>query len=180
MNESFSKIWMYRLGFVAFSLLTVFMSLLPTQVNFDSWGTPDVIFALALAWIVRRPFYAPVVLVGLVIFFQDMMLQRPPGLYAALIMLAMIRLRKQAYAPSDMTFLEEWLNAALSIVAVAIALRVIMTVTFLDLPRFGTHFGSVAFTVAIYPLVALFSERVLRVTSLSLSEIEIARQEGRL
>ena len=55
-----------------------------------------------------------------------------------------------------------------------------MTVTFLDLPRFGAHFGSVAFTVAIYPLVALFSERVLRVTSLSLSEIEIARQEGRL
>ncbi len=181
MNDGFSgKLWLYRLGFVCFGMLSVFMSLLPTEIDFNGWGRPDLVVVLALVWAVRRPYYAPVFMVGLIVFFQDLMLQRPPGLHAALIMIPLMRLQKRAYRPSDTTFMEEWANAAIALIAIAIATRLILNIAFLDLPRFSVHLSSVIFSIAAYPIVAVISQRILGITPLSLSEIEIARQEGRL
>lgn len=181
MNDAFSlKIWLYRLLFIFLGLVTVFASLLPTEINFNAWGAPDVVLVTALAWTVRRPYYAPIVMVGLIIFFQDLLLQRPPGLLPALTMIPLMRLQKQAYRPEDATFWEEWINAAMIIILIAIGLRFVMNITFLDLPRFSVHLSSVVFSFLLYPVVAVVSERILGITPLSLNEIEIARQEGRL
>ena len=49
---------------------------------------PDLLIAFALAWSLRRPEYVPTLLLAILFLLGDLLLQRPPGLWALLALLA--------------------------------------------------------------------------------------------
>ena len=91
-----AQIWSYRglLAMLAFGLML--FELLPFMTADDSWLMPNITLALLCAWAVRRPEFTPPLLIAGVILLEDLLLQRPPGLLAALSLLALEWLKQQA------------------------------------------------------------------------------------
>ena len=77
------KIWIYRAGFVVLALLLTFAELLPLNTLPPTWVMPDILLCVTFVCCIRRPHYVPMLIIAMVFLFQDLMLNRPPGLFAA-------------------------------------------------------------------------------------------------
>jgi len=85
MSDRGYNTWVYRISFVFLGLALIVLQLLPLQTIPQTWAGPDVMMCLVFAWSVRRPDYVPTLLIAAVILLEDFLIQRPPGLHAALI-----------------------------------------------------------------------------------------------
>ena len=89
MNEQVSsRLWTMRLAFAFLVLAILFFRLLPLQTDVGGLIWPDFVLGFALAWSVRRPEFVPAVLLAGVFLLSDLLLQRPPGLWAVLALIA--------------------------------------------------------------------------------------------
>lgn len=152
-----------RVLFVALACGVVFYHLLPLDLMPARLAGPDLLTALCFVWVLRRPDYAPAWLVALVMLMADILFQRPPGLWAALVLLATELLKSPNRGNRDRTFLMEWITVALVLAAITILYRLVLMVlivpagpSFLALMRF-------AMTVFCYPLVVMVSQLLLGV-----------------
>ena len=96
MSDSAYNTWMYRIAFVLIGLALIVLRLLPLQTIPQTWAGPDVMLCLVFAWSVRRPDYIPTFLIALMILLEDFLLQRPPGLHAALVVCASLWLKSKS------------------------------------------------------------------------------------
>lgn len=153
MNDTSAlRLWSMRTVFVAVTLLILLGNLLPLQTVPRGWAGPDLVFCLAMAWSVRRPDFVPIPLLGAVFLLSDFLLSRPPGLAAALMLLACHDLRVRMRQLRDSGFAAEWMRAALLIVAVALVYRLVLGLVVVPVPPLGvTAFQTVA-TALCYPL----------------------------
>ena len=135
------RVWVYRGLFVAFSLALLFLRLLPLGGEIGKWPGPDLMLGLMLAWVTRRPDHLPAVLIGLVVLAEDLMLMRPPGLWAALVVLATEFLRARSTLTRELGFAAEWLLIAVVMVTMLLGYRLIYSLTFLGQPDFGYAFA---------------------------------------
>ena len=94
---------------------------------------------------------------------------------AAIVVLACEAMRKRGPGLRDAGFLAEMILVALTILAVALAYRVALTLFMLPRPLLGLSLLQVLFTVAIYPVVALASEWLLGVRARSNAELAAGR-----
>lgn len=146
-------LWMMRATFAAVAVLLLLGNLLPLQTLPRVWAGPDLLFCFAMAWSVRRPEYVPLGLLAAVFFTADLVLFRPPGLGAALMLIACFDLQGRMRRLRDSGFLAEWSRAALLIAVSAVAYRVILAVLLVPVPSLElTIFHTVA-TIAVYPIV---------------------------
>ena len=83
-----SRVWMMRAAFTLLILMILFFHLLPLQTAPGGIIWPNLILAFSLSWSVRRPQYVPTVLLACMFFLADFLLQRPPGLWAMLALVA--------------------------------------------------------------------------------------------
>ena len=83
--------------FVVLGLATLFIHLLPLSAMSRPWATPDLMLGFAFAWSARKPVYVPVILLGLMLLLSDLLLQRPPGLWAFLGLLCWLVAKKLWY-----------------------------------------------------------------------------------
>lgn len=152
-NTSVLRLWSMRAGFVAIAMLILLVNLLPLQTVPRGWAGPDLLFCLAMTWSVRRPDYVPTLLLGAVFLLADFLLSRPPGLAAALMLLACYDLRSRMRRLRDSGFAAEWLRATLLIVAVAVAYRVVLALLLLPVPPLALTAFQAVVTALCYPLV---------------------------
>ena len=82
-----ARIWGMRGMFLALALVLIFIKLLPLDFQPRVWAGPDLLVALTFAWVLRRPEFVPALTVGLVFLLADLLFLRPPGLFAALMVL---------------------------------------------------------------------------------------------
>jgi rod shape-determining protein MreD len=129
------------------------------------WPGPDLILALVMAWGLRRPDYLPALLVGLALLLADLILQRPPGLWAALVVLALELLRARNHLWRDLPFLAEWAVISAVMTAVVVAYWLVLSLLFVRHATIGLYLIQLIGTIVIYPLVVLTSTRVLGVRS---------------
>ncbi|MFV2035301.1 MAG: rod shape-determining protein MreD, partial [Halocynthiibacter sp.] len=118
---------------------------------------PDLLVGLAFGWVLRRPEYVPVVLIALVFLAADLLFQRPPGLFAALVIWGSEFLRSRSHFMREFPFLLEWVIVATVIAGVMVANRLIQLAVVLEPPALGLTAIQFATTVLAYPLVVLFS-----------------------
>jgi rod shape-determining protein MreD len=159
-NLSIWNLWSMRAAFVGLALLILLANLLPLQTVPRGWAGPDVLLCLGLAWSARRPEYAPIPLLAAVFLLADFVLSRPPGLGAALAVLACNDMQTRARRVRDAGFVAEWARAALLIVGVALAYRVALAVLFVPVPPLGLSVFEVAATALCYPLAVVISALV--------------------
>lgn len=149
-----ARLWAYRAAFAGLAALVLFVRILPLGGTPGGFPGPDLMLCLTLAWVSRRPDYLPALLIGAVVLAEDLMLMRPPGLWAALVVLATEFLRGRAALTRQLGFLAEWFLVAVVMFGMMIAYRVVLAVAFLDQPGFGYAFAQTVMSVLCYPLVA--------------------------
>ncbi|MBR9842937.1 MAG: rod shape-determining protein MreD [Rhodobacteraceae bacterium] len=152
--------WPMRLAYVGLSLLFLALAFLPFQTVPRGWAGPDWIVVLTLAWAARRPDYVPVLAVGLVVLLADFLLMRPPGLLAALMVIARQVLRHRATALRDAPFPNEWLTVAGIMVVITVAERLAYAIFLLDQPPLGLALMRLVTGILAYP-VAVFASQLL-------------------
>ena len=149
-----TRLWSMRISFAFVICAILFFQLLPLNMTPARWAGPDLLLAFACAWSVRRPEYVPAFALALLFLLADLLLQRPPGLWALLALIGCENLKSRARAVRDGTFVGEWLTVCLIIAGISIAYRLALMITLLDPPSFTLSFSQLLMTLVCYPLVA--------------------------
>lgn len=139
--------------FVALCLLWQFAQLLPLGDAPGRWPGPDLMLCLAIAWTVRRPEDLPVLLLAALFLAADLLLMRPPGLWAALVLMALEALRRRQVRLRGLPITGEIAMAAALITGLTLANWAILTVLMVDRPGLPDMMARAASTAMAYPLV---------------------------
>lgn len=140
--------------FVALFLAILFSRLLPLNPGRAIWPGPDLVLCLTLAWMLRRPDQAPVLVIAALFMIEDIVLLRPPGLWTALVVLGSEAARTRESRWRELPFMVEWLRVATLVAMMMLANRFALALFFVPLPPLGQVIMQFIATVAAYPLVA--------------------------
>ncbi|WP_171122476.1 MULTISPECIES: rod shape-determining protein MreD [unclassified Ruegeria] len=158
MDRQVSQLWTKRALYLFLAFLIMFLHLLPLDTQPGRLPFPDLLMALTFAWVLRRPEYVPIPLIAIVMLLADLLLQRPPGLLAALVVLGSAYLRGAAPGMRDDGFFAEWTTAAVAITAVFVLNRIILAILTVQQTALGPMVIQVVLTIAVYPLIVLLSQ----------------------
>lgn len=148
-----SSVWVFRGLFVGIALLLLYLRLLPLGSEAGDWPGPDLMLCLIFAWATRRPDYLPVWLLAGVLLLEDMILLRPPGLWTALVVMAVEFVRNRVALTRELTLVAEWAMVAGLMIACLLAYRLVFTLSFLPQPAFGFALMQVLWSILCYPVV---------------------------
>lgn len=157
------RLWSLRAVFVAIVAAVLILALLPLDVAAPAIPGPDIVLCVVLAWVLRRPDVLPAVLIVGAILLEDFLFQRPPGLWALLVLAGSELLRNQAYREGDRTFAMEYGLVIVTVLGMMLAERVLLAIAFVPQPSLGAHMLHLATTLAAYPFVVAISVFVLGV-----------------
>lgn len=156
-NALIGPVWLHRLIFLGLALVITFVRLLPLQTTAGHLPGPDLLLCLIFAWMVRRPEYLSALMIGAVVLAEDMLLMRPPGLWAALVLIGAEFIRARSALTRELNFGVEWLLVAGVIFGVFFANRTILDMAFVDQPSFGFSLLQIIWSVVAYPAVVALS-----------------------
>ncbi len=162
-----SSLWWKRGLFVLLALTILFGNLLPLSTVPSTWAGPDLLIALTFAWALRRPEFVPVLLIAILMLLADLLLQRPPGLMAFLIVLGAEQLKTRAIGLRDASFVGEWAAAGLVVIGVFLLNRVTLSVLMVDQAPLGLTLIQMIATTLIYPVVVFVSHLFFGVRKLA-------------
>lgn len=148
--------WAGRALYLGLCATLILAALLPIGGAVARPG-PDLILALTIAFLLRRPDFVPPLSVVGVFLIADLALQRPPGLGALGALLLTEALRARAPALQAQGFGAEWLAAGAAIAAYVIGIRLFSALMLLPLAALGPTLAGLGWTIVAYPAVALFS-----------------------
>lgn len=167
-----STVWAYRALFAVLALALLFLRLLPLGSVAGAWPGPDLLMCLTFAWVLRRPDYVPLVLIALVVLLEDLLLMRPPGLWAALMVLGAEFLRNRTSLTRELSFVVEWVLVAGVMAAVVMGNRLVLAVTMLDQPSLGQTIIQLVASILCYPVVVFLSRLAFGVRKPAAGEID--------
>ena len=104
-----SGFWIQRFIYLVFSFLLVVWLIVPQNPLKQTIPTPDFLFCLSLAIILRRPNLLPVALIVLVFLSTDILFNRPIGLWTAIVLITAEFARTQFWRYNDANFITTWL-----------------------------------------------------------------------
>ncbi len=158
------RIWLMRTAFAMLVLFILFVHLLPLQTKPPvHFAPPDMLMLFAFAWSVRRPELVPSLLLATLFLLADLLLQRPPGLWALLLLLASERLKTQSLSLRDAGFFTECLSVGAMILSVFVGYRVILALLIVDLPPLGIWIVHAVMTLLFYPFAVFVTHWVMGV-----------------
>lgn len=158
-----ARLWGYRALFAGVIGVLAVARLMPVDAGHIGWPGPDLMLALTLAWVLRRPEYVPAWLIVALFLPLDLLFQRPPGLGALTVLLGTEFLRRRHEFGRGLPFPLEWGLVAAVLLAMAGAGQAILAVFVVPRPPLGLELMRALFTSAIYPLAVAVSVFVLGV-----------------
>lgn len=165
-------IWTMRGVFAAVTVFILLAQLLPLETTPRRWVAPDLLLAFTLAWTVRRPDIVPVALVAAVFLLADFLLQRPPGLYTALVVIASEVARARHDDVRETVFAAEWFTATALITGVFL-LYLIVTGIVSPIPvATGLLLMQALLTILVYPLVVGLSQAIFGIKIAAQGEVD--------
>lgn len=169
------RFWIMRSLYVALCLMLLFIQLLPLDTVPKVWAAPELILAVTFAWVLRRPEYVPASLIALIFLLADLLLQRPPGLWAALVLIGAETLRVRAPGLRDLTFPVEWLTVCSTLVIMTLGYRIILSLTVVDQAPLGLSLIQLVMTLLAYPVVVLLTQTIFGVRKMTPGEVDAMR-----
>nr|WP_246849779.1 rod shape-determining protein MreD [Rubellimicrobium arenae] len=128
--------------------------LLPLNMVPRPYATPDILLAVTAAWAARRPDTLPAPVAAAVFLLADFLFQRPPGLYAGLVLVMTEWLRRRSLRLRKGFFLGEWMAVGAGIAAVGLVNRLVLAVVMTPQAPLGLTLIQVILTLALYPAIA--------------------------
>ncbi|KIN74852.1 hypothetical protein [Sulfitobacter guttiformis] len=133
---------------------------------------PDLLIAFAFAWSLRRPEYVPSLLLALLFLLSDLLLQRPPGLWALLALLACENLKGRSRTLRDATFGAEWIAVAVLLTGILIANRVVLSLMLVPPPHLRLGLLELGITILVYPVVVFVTRSLMGVRRAAPGELD--------
>ncbi|KPN64298.1 rod shape-determining protein MreD [Aliiroseovarius crassostreae] len=164
----------YRLLLVVVAIVLLFGRLLPLELGAGRLPGPDLLLVLVMAWVVRRPDYAPVFLIAPVFFLTDMLLLKPPAVWTLMVVFGTEFLRRRETRLREQSFLIEFGLVAATLVAMLIGQRLLLGVFLVEQVSFGREILYLLATIAAYPLAALVTVYGFGIHKLQPGEDEIS------
>lgn len=158
-----SRIWTMQLLYVGLALTIMYARLLPLENHVGPWAAPDLLVAMTFAWALRRPDYVPAYSVAGMLLLADLLLLRPPGLMAALVLLGKAGLQRRQRDIREMGYPLEWLTVSVTLGAILICERLVLGVFMVPQVSLGQSVIQIFVTALFYPVVVLVSETLLGV-----------------
>ncbi|MGR3495714.1 rod shape-determining protein MreD [Citreimonas sp.] len=156
-ERSVARLWLMRAVYPLLALLILFAQLLPMQITPASIAGPDLLVALTFVWALRRPDFVPMLSIAAVMLLADLLTQRPPGLWAALVLLAAEWLKVQDRRIRGNTFFAEWLTVATALMVITVVYRIALGLLVVGPGTLALHAMQYGMTLIAYPLVAAIS-----------------------
>lgn len=133
---------------------------------------PDLLIAFAFAWSLRRPEYVPSLLLALLFLLADLLLQRPPGLWAVLALLACENLKGRSRSLRDATFGAEWIAVAVLLTVILITNRIVLSVILVAPPQLRLSLLELGMTILVYPAVVFVTRSLMGVRRAAPGELD--------
>lgn len=173
-----TRLWIMRACFVILCLLLIFWQLLPLSTLPSNFTGPDMLLVVSVLWVLRRPDYAPPILVAAIMLLADFVYFRPPGLMALATYVVCENLRGRATAVRDMPYGVEWVTAAIGMAAIVVATRLLGVIFVLEMPSLGLTLIQLIMSALVYPLVAFLLYILLGLRKVSPTDPELL--QGRI
>lgn len=161
-----ARTWANRGLFVALALALVFGDLVPLDQRPAQWASPDLLLVCACLWVARRPDYLPLPVLAVIFFATDLLFQRPPGLWAALVVLLTETIRSRENDLRTMSFLSEWGMVAVGLTAITLANRLVLALVMTPQAPLGMTMVQLVATIAAYPVIAALAYFVFGISRL--------------
>ncbi len=152
-----TKTWVQRGVFVALAFVIIVVQLVPLDMRPDIWAAPDILLAATLAWVARRPAYLPIFIIAAIFLVTDLLFQRPPGLWAALVVILTEAIRKRSDGIRNMPLILEWGMIGFGIAAITVANRLVLAIVMTPQAPLGLTLIQMIATILAYPLVVLIA-----------------------
>ncbi|SHF29029.1 rod shape-determining protein MreD [Litoreibacter ascidiaceicola] len=182
----------YRIVFLVVSALIIFGQLLPLNTTPDvlplidpvsgaliqeggsyfSLPGPDWLFCLTAAFLMRRPRWAPVVLIVFVHLLADVLYLRPLGLWPAISLVAYEFLRRQTNASNEVSVPLEIALVMGAFTAAVVVNGLFHLIFAVPHPSLGTVLLHVLTTAIAYPFVIAVTHFILRVRRAGVRELD--------
>ncbi|MCG3266714.1 rod shape-determining protein MreD [Yoonia sp. I 8.24] len=180
------QIWVKCMTYVLIAFVIMVLQLVPQSMEphiltialpgdmFAPWRLrivpPDLCLAVTIVWVVRRPKFIPVWIIAGIFLLSDLVFQRPPGLWAGMVVWLTEELRKRHRDFRAMPFLGEWSSVALGMFALFATYRLVLAIFALNVPPLGMVLLQLILTIAVYPFVAVFMHYVFGITRVAPGE----------
>ncbi|MEL6685824.1 MAG: rod shape-determining protein MreD [Pseudomonadota bacterium] len=165
------KTWVQAGIFMALAFVLIVVDLVPLDMRPSLWVAPDLLLAVTLAWVVRKPTYVPVLVIATLFLMTDFLFMRPPGLWAALVVILSEVLRRQHREFRNMPLLVEWGTVAFGVVAITVVNRLVLAIVTLPQAPLGLTLIEMIATILVYPIILLIAHFVFGVSRTSPGEI---------
>jgi rod shape-determining protein MreD len=152
-----------RMLYLGLALAVIFAKLIPLDFQPQVWAGPDLLVALTFAWALRRPEFVPALSVAVIVLLADLLFLRPPGLWAALMVIGTQALKNRARNLRDQPFMMEWLAVAGIFLAISLGNRLVLAVLMVPQAPLGLTVIHVVMTLICYPVVVMISQWVFGV-----------------
>ena len=110
-NISRTRLFTMYLIYLGITFLILFFQLIPLNLFPEAWVGPDILLGVTLAWVTRQPEFVPILLVTVSFLLADFLLQRPPGLFALLVVIGTEYIKSHVNGLRYASFIEEWITA---------------------------------------------------------------------
>ncbi len=150
----------------------------PAQVEPDvlrdpaRWIAPDLLILITLAWVARRPSFAPALMIGAVFLLSDLLFQRPPGLWTALVLILAEILRARSRPMRTLPFWLEWATVSFGIITITMIYRFTLSMVLVPQASLGLTLVQLGATLLSYPVVVLVSYAVFGVSRPAPGEVD--------
>ena len=136
------------------------------------WIAPDLLLLITLAWVARRPSFVPILGVAAVFLLSDLLYQRPPGLWTALVLILSEALRARANSMRTLPFWLEWATVAGGILLITGIYRFTLSMVLVPQASLGLTLIQATLTIASYPLVVFVSYALFGVNRPAPGEVD--------
>ena len=162
----------HALLYLSIFAVVLFLRLLPLDMAGRLWPMPDLMLALTIAWVLRRPAHLPAPLIGLAYLAEDLFTLRPPGLWALIVLGATEFLRRRQAVAREITLTLEWALVAGVLLVMTLLYRLVLAIVMVTPPPLDLSLFGLGLTILSYPLVVLVLHFVLRIRKPAPGELD--------
>ncbi|MEM7440200.1 MAG: hypothetical protein AAF393_11420 [Pseudomonadota bacterium] len=146
-----TRLWLARFIFVAIGVSFVLWQIIPFDLTAGRLPWPDLFYCLTMAYVVRRPEWAPVWGIFLAFFLRDILTMAPLGLFTLAIVLGSEVVRVNVQAFREYSFALEWLWMTAIFAIIIVSQHIILGLMLAQTPRFVEQLWLVLLTAIAYP-----------------------------
>ncbi len=138
---------------------------------------PDILLCLTLAWVVRRPDMLPAPVIMGYFLLEDLLLMRPPGLWALIVLLASEFLRARTEQMRGYAFWLEYMVIFIVLAIMFFANRAILAIVMVPQAPLGLSLQLFLGTVLAYPAMVALSHYVFGLRKPATGEVDALGQK---